>query len=55
MGSGWLDQPLSLLAQVNMIHIVNETFQHKNTKGADWSKFSPVQNGLISWLVVNDG
>ena len=54
MGGGWLDQPLSVLAQVRMIDLVNDTYEYKNSEKPDFTKFSPVQNGLIVWLGVGD-
>lgn len=50
MGKGWANQPLSLLAKIRMIDMVNSIYEYKNREKSDWSKFSPVENAIIRWL-----
>ena len=44
---GWLDQPLSLLAQIEAIDLVVSTYQYIGVKDAKWDKLNGTQLEII--------
>ena len=44
---GWLDQPLSLLAQIEAIDLVVSTYQFIGTEGAKWDRLTATQRMII--------
>lgn len=47
---GWADQSLPLLSRLNVISLVFDTWNYKQSEGADWNKFTTTQLHLITWL-----
>ncbi len=44
---GWLDQPLSLLAQIEAIDLVVSTYQYIGVKDAKWDRLNGTQLEII--------
>lgn len=47
---GWLDQPLDLLVMIEAVDLAFSTRSYLLQKGADFTKLSPTQRALNSWL-----
>lgn len=45
---GWLDQPLSLLAQIEAIDLVVSTYRFIGQEKADWTKLNATQRAIIT-------
>lgn len=44
---GWLSQPLSLLASIEAIDLVYDTWQFIREKESDWSKLNATQRLIV--------